>query len=97
MMNESSSTCRATICGYRCDREKDHGVLHHHPEPNALGHDDWWILWPHGGYRLISDCALPKSGYSGPGDPRIFELMLEQLEVRAKKFFHKRDDIEDWG
>lgn len=88
--------CDAESCGYHCDREKGHGSIHHHPEPNGLGSHDWWMSWPRSederidcsgapwtGYMLIADVALPLSNDTGvtiEADVRIVELFLELIE-----------------
>jgi hypothetical protein len=88
--------CDAESFGYRCDRQKGHGILHHHPDPMESGEHHWWIPFPHTeaenldlsgrpwtGYLLIADVTLPFSRDSGvtiTGDDRVTELWVEQVE-----------------
>lgn len=90
--------CDAESCGYRCDREKGHGSIHHHPERNGLGHDDWWIYWPHSedekldmsgrpwtGYLLVADVALPLSNDTGV----VIESEIRYLELAIEEMYHR--------
>lgn len=88
--------CDAESCGFRCDREKGHGALHHHPDPMPRGRHEWWVFWPHSeaerldmsgrpwtGYLLLADVALPMSedtGVTVDADIRYVELVLQGME-----------------
>lgn len=105
-LSKPPEICDAESSGYRCDREKGHGALHHHPEPGPCGHDDWWLSWPHSeaerldmsgapwtGYLLIADLALPLSkdiSVTADGDIRYLELMVEQATRQLAERGHVR-------
>lgn len=87
--------CDAEASGFTCDRDKNHGSIHHHPDHDRiLDHDHYWVSFPHGldemngfkpwsGYLLVHDSALPMSSSEQKFDARLIELFIESFKRKA--------------